>query len=374
MWKFLHSSDLHLGRTFRQFPADLSAQLAEARLEVIGRLAHQARDAGASCVLLAGDTWDSETPSDRVLRQSVDRFAEHEDLKWILLPGNHDPIGAAGLWDRVASERPQNLMVLAEPGPHEVEPGVWLLAAPCLARPEPGDPTAWMSQSGTPDGAHRIGVAHGPVLSFVEDRSSTVIDNNRAKDAGLDYLALGDWHGWTQFGDRTIYPGTPEPDRFRDESGSAALVTIPDGDGAPEIVRCPVAQFSWRKRMINPAEEPDPTVALDRLVPEGVSRRDIILSLDIVGAIRPEEKAVWLQTIEDYGLSLRFLGVDQSELTNLVKAENLDLIDRQGALRAVADDLLAGSTDQDQSAESRAAASLALDLLFTWSAESAKTQ
>lgn len=370
MWNFLHTSDLHLGRRYRRFHDSLSTRLTEARLEIIGRLAQQARDAGVSCILLAGDTWDSETPSDRVLRQSLDRFAEHGDLKWFLLPGNHDPVGAGGLWNRVEAQGLANLDILAEEGPREIESGVWILAAPCSDQPETGDPTIWMSQAGTPDGAKRIGVAHGPMLSFGKHSAGAVIDSNRAIDAGLDYLALGDWHGWTQFGDRTLYPGTPEPDRFREESGFASLVTIPDGQGSPEITRCPTAQFHWLKRTIDPAAEPDAAVALDRLMPAGVSRRDVILSLLLSGTIRPEARAAWMRTVDDLGLSLQSLEVDHSQLTTLVTADDLDLIDRQGVLRAAADDLLTASTDEEQTADERAAASLALDLLFTWCTQS----
>lgn len=319
-----------------------------------------------SSILLAGDTWESQTPSDRVLRQSLDRFAEHGDLKWFLLPGNHDPVGAGGLWNRVAAQGVANIEILVEEGPRKIASGVWLLAAPCSDRPETRDPTTWMSQAGTPDGAHRIGVAHGPVLSFGEHPTGTVISANRASDAGLDYLALGDWHGWTQFGDRTLYPGTPEPDRFREESGFAALVNIPDGQNAPEITRCPTAQFHWLKRTVDAAAEPDATIALDRLMPEGVSRRDVILSLSLSGTLRPEARAAWMRTVDDFGLSLQSLEVDQSQLTSLVTTDDLDLIDRQGALRAAADDLLAASIGEDRPADERATASLALDLLFTW--------
>lgn len=368
MFTFVHASDLHLGRNFLQFPADLAARLAEARFDVIGRVAKIARGAGSSSVLLAGDTWDSETPSDRILRQSLDRFAEHDDLCWYLLPGNHDPVGAGGLWNRIATQAPANVVSFTEQGPFKIEPGVWVLAAPCQDRPSLGDPTGWMSAASTPPGAHRIGLAHGSMLSFGETSSGSVIDTNRAVNAGLDYLALGDWHGWTPFGDRTIYPGTPEPDRFRDNAGFSALVTLSGQQAAPEISRRPTAQFHWLTHSVDPANEPDPTAALDRLIPATVPRREVILSLALGGIIRPEDKAVWQKTIEDFELSLSWLEVDQSQLTSLVRAEDLDLIDRQGALRAAADALLAASTDQDQTAEDRATASLALDLLFTWSA------
>ena len=367
MFRFLHSSDLHLGRSLRQFSDDLAARLAEARFEVIDRLATTARDAGVSYVLLAGDIWDSETPSDRVLRQSLDRFAEHGDLRWLFLPGNHDPVGAGVLWTRLAAQAPENMQILAEEAPHQIETDVWVLAAPCQDKPAMGDPTAWMAHAETPPNAYRIGLAHGSILKFGGQPAGQIIDPNRAKLAGLDYLALGDWHGWTQFGDRTLYPGTPEPDRFRDGSGFSALVTVPGGRAAPEVTRCPTARFHWLQSSIDAGTAGDPAAALDRLMPEDAARRDVVLSLRLTGTLRPEDKARWLHCLEDFGHSLGSLDVDQGDLTSLVQADDLDLIDRRGALRAAADRLLAESADQDQTVEDRAAAALALDLLFTWS-------
>ena len=40
---------------------------------------------------------------------------------------------------------------------------------------------------------------------------------DRARRAGLDYLALGDWHRTLQIGPATWYAGTPEADRFNSQ-------------------------------------------------------------------------------------------------------------------------------------------------------------
>lgn len=369
MHRFLHSSDLHLGRQFGQFPAEVSVPLAEARFDVIGALAAAARGAGASSVLLAGDTWDSETPSDRVLRQSLDRFAAETDIHWYLLPGNHDPIGHGALWSRLAEAGVANLTPLTEALPHEISQGVWLLPSPCTRIAALGDPTEWMAQAATPEGAHRIGLAHGSVLSFGEADADSVISPNRARDAGLDYLALGDWHGWLAFGDRTLYAGTPEPDRFREGSGCAACVTLEGGDRLPGITQARISKFQWLEAEIDVASEAAPAEALDRLLQGDIALSDTILSLRLSGTVRPELRSTWVQAVEDTGLSLRHLRLDDSALVSLVAAEDLDLIDRQGALRVAADQLLTDSRDMDASAEDRAAAALALDLMFTWSVQ-----
>ena len=50
MFRFIHTSDLHIGKRFGNMPEDLRGRLREARHTVIERLASQARDAGATAV------------------------------------------------------------------------------------------------------------------------------------------------------------------------------------------------------------------------------------------------------------------------------------------------------------------------------------
>ncbi|MGO7428472.1 DNA repair exonuclease, partial [Rhizobium ruizarguesonis] len=71
MFSFLHSSDLHIGKRFGNLPEDLRGRLREARHGVIARLAGAAREHGAGVILLAGDTFDTETPTPAVLRQAL---------------------------------------------------------------------------------------------------------------------------------------------------------------------------------------------------------------------------------------------------------------------------------------------------------------
>jgi DNA repair exonuclease SbcCD nuclease subunit len=59
MFRFLHSSDLHLGKRFGNFSGDLLSRLREHA--VIARLAQDAQEQAATMILLAGDTFDTET-------------------------------------------------------------------------------------------------------------------------------------------------------------------------------------------------------------------------------------------------------------------------------------------------------------------------
>lgn len=71
MFRFIHSSDLHLGKRFGNMPLELRGRLREARHAVIGRLASLAREHGAGVILLAGDTFDTETPTPDIRRQAL---------------------------------------------------------------------------------------------------------------------------------------------------------------------------------------------------------------------------------------------------------------------------------------------------------------
>ena len=73
--RFIHASDLHIGRKFANIPqpedGNIRGRLMEARHGTIARLAEVAQSRDAGHVLLAGDTFDTATPSPAVIRQAL---------------------------------------------------------------------------------------------------------------------------------------------------------------------------------------------------------------------------------------------------------------------------------------------------------------
>ncbi len=130
MTRFIHSSDLHLGKRFGNFPGDLPGRLREARHAVLGKLAEHARANGADTILLAGDTFDAETPAAEVRRQALTEMAHHAPIRWVLLPGNHDSLQATQLWSVLASEAPANVVLATAPEPLDLGGAAVLLPAP----------------------------------------------------------------------------------------------------------------------------------------------------------------------------------------------------------------------------------------------------
>ena len=80
MIRFLHTADLHLGKPFGRFPEDLRGRLREARHASIARLAAAARANGAADILVAGDSFDSQTPAPATLRQALHAMAADPGL------------------------------------------------------------------------------------------------------------------------------------------------------------------------------------------------------------------------------------------------------------------------------------------------------
>lgn len=368
MFRFIHSSDLHLGKRFGNFESDLPSRLREARHHTITRLAAHAREQNATTVLLAGDTFDTETPAPHVRRQAFAEMAHDPEIRWVILPGNHDSLQASQLWTTLRAEAPENVVLAVEPRPIELEGGVVLLPAPCTTRRPGRDLTEWMDGQATADGTLRIGLAHGAVRSFSEEGSaSEVIAPDRARHAGLDYLALGDWHGMVSVDQRTYYCGTPEPDRFKhDAPGTALLVTIAGSSGMPDVQALPTAMFTWRNLDLHLLDNDAPEAALNSLLPALRERRHSLLRVVASGHTRLAARAELVAAVERAVPEFAFLELDQDALVTECELDDLDHIDRGGALREAANALLAESTDERRPLSEREIARAALMRLYSY--------
>jgi DNA repair exonuclease SbcCD nuclease subunit len=71
--RFVHTSDWQIGKTFR-FADEASQVLRDERLDAINRVGQLAQAHSVVAVLVGGDVYDVETPSDRTLRQPIERM------------------------------------------------------------------------------------------------------------------------------------------------------------------------------------------------------------------------------------------------------------------------------------------------------------
>lgn len=367
MFRFLHSSDLHLGKRFGNFGGDLPGRLREARHATIGRLADKAREHGASVVLLAGDTFDTETPAPDVRRQALAEMRHHAPIRWVILPGNHDSLQASQLWSTLAAEVPDNVTLATEPRPIALTTGVVLLPAPCTTRRPGRDLSEWMDGEASAEGAIRIGLAHGAIQSFSEDGNGLdVIAPDRTRRAGLDYLALGDWHGALAVDPRTRYSGSPEPDRFKhDRPGEALLVSVAAASALPDVTPLEIASFRWMTLEPQLLSDDDAVATVQSLLPESRLRRQTLARLRPSGRTGLAAHAALAALVEDIRPDFAHLELDDTHLAIDCEVGDLDSIDHAGALREAANALLAESQDESRAADERDIAQAALARLFS---------
>jgi DNA repair exonuclease SbcCD nuclease subunit len=371
---FIHSADWQLGKNFGQFPAETAGALRLARQAVIAKIAEAARQAGARHVLVAGDVWDTKTPSNPTLRQPLTIMGEATDIQWWLLPGNHDPDGVDGLWDRIDAVKPNNVHTLRKVEPVEIEDGVFILPAPWSRIQHGQDLTDWMAGYETPAGAIRIGLAHGGVRGFGSEGAAgrEIIPQNRAESARLDYLALGDWHAHTLITPRTAYPGTPEPDRHKaGERGQVLSVTL-EARRAPEIHTIPTASYDWPlvKFVAEPGAMSERLGPLKENLITGHPLRSTHVRLDISGEMTVEDWEVFERFKDEMEGECASFDVRGAQNVRLVViAEDIESLDAQGSVREAAETLAAQSENPDLSLEDRQIASEALRLLFRYASE-----
>ena len=368
MFRFIHGSDLHLGRRFGNLPEAVRGRLVEARHGAIARLAAAARAHGAAHVLLAGDVFDTETPADAVWKQARTAMGAEADLSWWLIPGNHDSLAAESLWDRFQAKAPANVRLLRTAEPVELAPGAWLLPAPVTRRYPGVDPTAGMAGAATPEGAVRIGLAHGGVVDFGDEESGgATIPPDRDRSAGLAYLALGDWHGRLAISARCHYSGTPEPDRFKADARGVCLAVAVAAPGAePEVAEIATGQFRWAEPELTLLPGQDAEGALHALLDadDGPAWRNTLLRIRVRGRAGLAAQDALRRAAEEIAPDFCHFRLDTAALATEYDEADLDEIAPGGAMRIAAEALRDDAGDERLAAEERRAAAAALNRLY----------
>lgn len=368
-FRFIHASDLHIGRRFANIPepqdGNIRGRLKEARHGAIARLAQAARAKGAAHVLLAGDSFDTATPSPMLIRQALAAMAEAPELTWWLLPGNHDNLrDAEPLWESIAREAPANVRAVTEAQPQEMGGGACLLPCPVAFRASASDPTDALPAMASPEGHLRVALAHGGVTDFTESGASIAPDRDRS--AGLDYLALGDWHGRMAVSDRVHFSGTPEQDRFKHGQRGVCLAVSLDGPGAlPQVEEVETGTFLWTERPLPLHPRQDVAAALEAVLPE-TGRRDVLLRVRASGWAGLPDHAALHRAAEACAPDFAHFELRDVALGTQYDPQDLDAIDRGGALRLAADALMAEAEAEAQPETDRAVAADALARLYSY--------
>ncbi len=369
MTHFLHTADWQIGRQYGQFETDDAAMLAEARFDVVARIAALAAERGVDAVLVAGDVFDTQGVSDRTIRRLFAAMAAYAG-PWVMIAGNHDAALADSVWSRAMQLGciPPNVHVPLRTGVVDLAAiNLAVLAAPLTQRHTYDDVTQAFDALETGPGRIRVGLAHGSVAGRLPDTidATNPIAADRAARARLDYLALGDWHGCLSIDERTWYAGTPEQDRFRgNEPGHALHVRIEAPGAVPVVERLATGKYRW-SAWSETLSLPSDAQALAARMAE--LRAEDVLRLDLQGHVNMETWEALQRAVDQAAAQVRALLPDLSGL--MLEPDEADLAELRasGYVGEVATQLQALQADPDQSA----VAGEALRLLLRFQRESA---
>jgi DNA repair exonuclease SbcCD nuclease subunit len=375
---FLHTADWQIGKPFASIidPAK-RARVQQERIEAIRRIGDVVRERRAAFVVVAGDLFDSPTPTNSTVAAALGAIASLE-VPVYCIPGNHDHGGPDSLWEQpfFKSEHRRlaaNFHLLLEPGPVVVdmagsdgEPtSVVLLPCPLRRRHEADDTTAWIrGLDFAPYGDRpRIVIAHGSTTvfapggssgapgGFVGPGSTSQADDEEPVAGGintlaldrlplpeLDYLALGDWHGFLAAGPKAFYSGAPEIDRFPkpgQRPGHVAVVTVARG-AEPRMEPVATGRFRWLVHAAalgddGPKQLDDWLTEATRPAAAGAAGFDACLArLEVSGSVSLAERAALDQIVESWTARLLRLDLDDQTVLAPSADEIRELAERPG--------------------------------------------
>lgn len=261
MLKILHTADLHLGLEFGQLEGDDRRRLARARLKVVGQILQVAEQFSVDAVLWAGDIFDTPDVSADWWGGFAAALAARKG--WtrpvILLPGNHDPIVSGSVFEKGYAFRAQlpAWVHVVDRDDFELAIGehAVIYAAPCRSTAGAEDLALTLPARAAGDQRIRIGLVHGSTFDLADHQTNFPIASDATTQRGLDYLAVGDTHGYREIPANAtapiVYPGAPEPTSFADAgAGDVAIVSFKRAGARPQIHRVKVAQWTWREETV----------------------------------------------------------------------------------------------------------------------------
>jgi DNA repair exonuclease SbcCD nuclease subunit len=248
MLRLLHTADVHLGARHADLGDRASAQ-RERQFAAFVAAVDLAIAEDVGLVLVAGDLFDSNVQP----RRSVDKVAAQlhrlveARIRTVIAPGTHDVYDAASIYrahDLAAlAGAPEGLVTVLTPEAPDIhlEPlDVVVHGRPFTTKRAPHSPLQGLDATADRRATWHVGLLHAAVaIPGQTDRDEVVITPEEIAASGLDYLALGHWHSFSQGrAGSTVYAysGAPEPVALdQDRAGQVALVALSQVDGLKAV-------------------------------------------------------------------------------------------------------------------------------------------
>jgi DNA repair protein SbcD/Mre11 len=235
--KLLHTSDIQLdapfnflgpkGQSYRQQLRDTFAEILDFAV----------RD-GYQVLLIAGDLFDSNSPSQRTVEFVVNKLARVA-IPVCILPGNHDCYNSGSVYRK--AEFPPNVTIFTETMTEKIFPDLDLtIQGRAILRKDSFDGPL-MTIRPTTGTRWQVAMAHGNIVAGLVENPPRPIRPEEIAASGMNYVALGDWHAYSDRSSGNVkaaYSGSPEPMSSADDgAGYVASIEIKDLDIGVQPIR-----------------------------------------------------------------------------------------------------------------------------------------
>lgn len=219
--RIIHTSDIHLGSKITAHLDPVRAQTRRRELlDGFARLVRKAEELNAEGIIIAGDLFDEDTLSRRLIETTLATIASKPSIKFFYLPGNHE--GEALTASAIAL--PENLKVFGAEWTCFTLGNTTLCGRSRLS----ADMFSMLPLQIKDESVEKkvIAVLHGELREGAS--TDKIIGTKSIVGTAIDYLALGHYHSYSEkkIGScSAVYCGTPEGRGF-DEAGERGFVLI----------------------------------------------------------------------------------------------------------------------------------------------------
>ena len=234
MLKMIHCADIHLGSKMQRLPKEKANERKDEVRATFTRMVEYAKEHGVRAVLIAGDAFDSDRPTQKDKNRFYDIVRKYPEIDFLYLRGNHDDE------ESYEEERLDNLKHFGDSWTSYEYEGVCISGVELKA----SNATSIYTSLALDERKINIVTLHGQV----ENGSSGVDKVNLTKLKGkhIDYLALGHIHSYSNEKlderGRYGYSGCLEGRGF-DEAGKKGFVLLEIETG----VKSTFVPFAWRE-------------------------------------------------------------------------------------------------------------------------------
>lgn len=280
MAKILHTADWQIGMKAK-LVGDKANYVRQIRFKTAEKIVQLSHDENVDLVIIAGDLFENHDIDEKDVKKTVEILNKFSPIPVFILPGNHDPIIARGIWTRtIWNRKGDHITFLSDCNEYPFSSDLVLYPCPLTQKLSSRDPTDWIPQRNDSDKRIRIGVAHGSYGNFF-DNSNFPINQERCALSGLDYLALGDWHS-TRIFNNSAYSGTMEQTSFSEEdSGNVLIIDIEPNPRKINITKVPTGILSWIDDAIEVYDSSD-IIEFEKKIRDLNDLENILLKLTIL--------------------------------------------------------------------------------------------